>query len=721
MADLSRLSNADLKALQNGDLKSVSNDGLRILSGNEAKVAKPSAGTSNIKEALLGAPANILDGLANATRNIVNTGANALNLPHVPQGESVRNMLGLPQAGIADNAVQGLASVAPYLMGGEEAGLAKLGSGLKGLAARGAVEGSVYGGTQNPQNPAMGALLGGSLGAASSPAGALAGSVLKAPGTAVLNPVLNYIAKRAGAIDRAGNRLLPNARTPEEAQQLLQNLKGFPTTLGQLTNVPGVKALEKYSSMLPFSGAEKNQLSTIAATDNHAKNLINHLSGGLSADEIPGAITSAVQKAESDAKDVMNQQYNPINEFAKKSNFIIQERPNLQRVVNNYLKGDSKKINMGLQKPRPEISANEAANMKNIAYPPFMEKLKNSNLQLLKQIQSEYSGSSPLLNQTIRGLAKQTPVTKNIQPLGAQHFAFLNQLKQEIGDESPTLIKAMNVIKNNPLGKNISFPSFQDLRDLESSLKNEGRNQGASGNLGKQKMYNDLASAVRDDYDHNANLINIPGVTNALSKANENAKLNYYDVFNKPDIEEIITGTHNPNTLYNTLVKPENSKLLNSLPQDVKNKIYLNGLKNNIKDSGSGVEITPANLAKAYSQGGAEKALAKKSLLDSDTQKQFKNLIDMQSLASDARVANANVPTGAQAIPYIKAGLGLGAITNPLTIIPGIGANAGLSAMLRNPRLLEAYANLGAKSAPELSNKAGVLAKAGAISAARGR
>jgi len=117
-----------------------------------------SQAVANVKEAALGAPVNILDSLADTTRNILNTGLNAAGavispfgslsneqrdalsknlvakggrpiapVPQIPQGESVRDMAGLPQANVGDKLAQGITSAAPYSAGGEAVGLAKLG------------------------------------------------------------------------------------------------------------------------------------------------------------------------------------------------------------------------------------------------------------------------------------------------------------------------------------------------------------------------------------------------------------------------------------------------------------------------------------------------------------------------------------------------------------------------------------------------------------------
>lgn len=681
MADLSQLSNDDLKALQGGDLSSVSNEGLKALAAPDVKSNAPainvSSPSTDLKNATVGQIANILDGITNGTRNMINSGIkaayqgglpltetlatmgifnpNQLNqfnqtlknsgilpkdAPQVPAGESFRDMAGLPQPNAIDKLEQGAASFAPTALGSELAGVKALSglqdfslSGLANMAKQGAVEGGFSGMTNNPDHPGAGLAYGTVLGGLAPPAVTVGGKAIFAPRQTLQDlqdSVMGYLANRAGETDSFGNRLLPDARTPTEAAQSLQKTGQMPTTLGQLTNIPELKAFEKYSGMVPLSGAEKQQLSTIGYTDNYAKNLIDKLSGGLNAEDIPSAITQSVQNAEQAAKSQMAANYQPIEDYANAVGLRIQERPNLQRTAQEYLSGNAEKIAKGIQAPRPDLSTSEQNYLQQLANPDY-----------------------------------------------------ITQGKPELA------------------------PTFGEMRGLESNLKSEARNQAASGNFGKQQMYNDLADSVRQDYDHNANLINVPGVQDQLEQANNFAKENYYDVFNKPDVQKILDGTHPLNTLYNTLTKPENAQLLQSLPQETKNLIYLNGLKNNITDTASGVEVNPTNLAKAYMQGGAERATAKQALLDAPTQQQFDNLIEMQKAAKDARVNTMNAPTGAKLLPAVKLITGAGAfMSHPVMSALTLLTNRGINNYLRNPATLQAYLRASGQAMPQAVNPA---------------
>lgn len=164
-----------------------------------AAPASSSWNSADTKEAILGAPANIADAVANTTRNALNTGVNLVNgatsiagipaIPNIPQGQSVRDMLGLPQANTADKIAQGIASFVPYSTGLSELGAVGDASNLANRMGAAASEGALYGGTQNPDNPEQGALIG-SVAAGATPA------LTAIPG-AIARPAANLYAKTA--------------------------------------------------------------------------------------------------------------------------------------------------------------------------------------------------------------------------------------------------------------------------------------------------------------------------------------------------------------------------------------------------------------------------------------------------------------------------------------------------------------------------------------------
>jgi gas vesicle protein len=184
--------------------------------------------TDNIKEALLGAPANIADALANTTRNALNTGVNLINgatsaagipaIPNIPQGESFRDMAGLPQANMADKLVQGITSVVPYSAGLGELGAVGNASTLASRVGTGAAEGALYGGTQNPDAPLNGAVLGGVLGTAA--------PLVSSGAQAIGKSAANLYAKSAlpGLISKGTDVLKSSLGNASDYAQQLQNI-----------------------------------------------------------------------------------------------------------------------------------------------------------------------------------------------------------------------------------------------------------------------------------------------------------------------------------------------------------------------------------------------------------------------------------------------------------------------------------------------------------------
>jgi hypothetical protein len=200
MANLSALSNSDLKALQAGNMSGISNAGLKALSGSYQSSANNGSSNikGNLKEAVLGAPANILDGIANSTRNVLNLGADALHLPEIPKGESVRNMAGLPKANIGDKVAEGITEFMPFNAAGDAAVSADVIKSpfVRNLVSQ-SIAGGLYGASTNPDNAASGALTGAALGAGAGALSKVGESGVKSAATALkqsaLRPALQSV------------------------------------------------------------------------------------------------------------------------------------------------------------------------------------------------------------------------------------------------------------------------------------------------------------------------------------------------------------------------------------------------------------------------------------------------------------------------------------------------------------------------------------------------
>lgn len=184
--------------------------------------------------------ADVLSGIAKAGMGLANTPKNIANLfspqlaakiPGSPiTGQDIDNVLGTQNAGIGGTILKNIGQYAPYLAGGEIAGLGKAAEGAPFLArmltrATGDAQvGGAYGATQS-QDPLKGALTGGLLNAALG-----AGNELASP---LANALKGYFSKYAaqGLTKQAGNMLNDPAGVPNEdafnlAKQNYINMSG---------------------------------------------------------------------------------------------------------------------------------------------------------------------------------------------------------------------------------------------------------------------------------------------------------------------------------------------------------------------------------------------------------------------------------------------------------------------------------------------------------------
>lgn len=252
-----------------------------------------------------------------------------------------------------------------------------------------------------------------------------------------------------------------------------------------------------------------------------------------------------------------------------------------------------------------------------------------------------------------------------------------------------------------------AYPNLSEARQLESDLKAKARDEGHKGNTDTQKAFNTMAAALRKDYAHNAEKQGLTNIVPALEKANRFAKSHYYDVWEKPDIHNLLNGKSNQ--FYTTLMKRQHNALLDQLPQPLKHKIFLSNIAHRIREGQLSDRISPANLSSLYGKQGLKDADAKSKLLDAPTRKQFKRLLAMNELTRDVRVRKAHVPTGKMLMPVFKYGsaglVGLGSAAHPWLWAPLLGtmlASRKAGRYLMNPKTIDQYTGL---SGSALKNK----------------
>lgn len=218
-------------------------------------------------------------------------------------------------------------------------------------------------------------------------------------------------------------------------------------------------------------------------------------------------------------------------------------------------------------------------------------------------------------------------------------------------------------------------PNLTEARQLESDLKTKARDEGRKGNSDTQKAFNAMAAALRQDYAHNATLHGLTNVVPALEKANTFAKRHYYDVWEKPDIHNLLNGKSN--NFYATLTKRHHADLIDQLPQGLKHQLFLSHIAHRIRAGQGGDHISPATLSTLYAKQGLKDADAKSRLLDAPTQQHFKRLLAMNELTKAVRIRKAHVPTGKMVMPVLKYGsagaVGLGGLLHPW-LLPLLGS-----------------------------------------------
>lgn len=648
MIDYSGLSNADLKALQANDLSKVSNEGLKYLqaqeSGNPSVHQQETPQQPGFWQNARQGVVNDVEGLGRLLTMPSNAALDFMNRPIKTLedvGEGLAQGIQNPAAKIA-NLVGG--NLPLYQPSRPDDPATKIGNFLPFMSAYGAGEKMISTAAEKaapwivkegllPMLSRLGLRTGYAAGVnkalgGSGVSGATANltaealpyglSALGSPVKSMLNRSINKSAQLASKETKAGNILYPEIRSPDQVKNLM-NLVGpnFQTSVGEVTNNPSIRGLEKTLSYLPLSGYNKKMSGSISDTNAYAQNVINQLMGNSKLSTINSDLESGVKNSHNTIKEQMNNLYSPIEDYADNSGFTVNSRKNLNNVVKNYLQGQSELNVKNLVRPKPDLTQSE--------------------LDTIEQ--------------------------------NAQH----------------------------PEGQTVTL---RDMRGLESDYKQYARDAGNSGKTDKQKMWNDMAAAIRKDYTDNAKSQNLPSIQKQLESSNNWAKNNYYNVYDKKDIQNILNGKSN--NIANVLTKPEHAMLRSQLPQDVKNKLFVSSLGNKLErnpETGK-VEINPTTLANYFSKQGAKKSELMNELLTPEMQKNLDSLKAMSQLTAVPKMRMKETPTGktllgiGKGASEIGAGLLLHNYISPSAamLVPALhGLGILASHYLTSPQAIERY------------------------------
>lgn len=258
---------------------------------------------------------NGLGGIAQggeAIGNAMTRGINDLFGTNLPQNSTVytNQFSGPSNPTFGDKLLQGMASFAPYAMGGELAlpeevlGSRLLGQGVIGQG----VTGAAYGATQS-QNPLSGGIK-----------GAVANVAMGVPG---------MIASKA--FDGLAGNL-----TSDELAQNVAAAQGTNTGLGAVLNSPTLQFGQKAAMAIPFGGGQGIQNKITNQITNQGQNLLNNLSNNIAPQDIGSSLQQALKNQLSSLQTIKNQNYAKVNQLADNLNLNV-GNDNTQQAATNAL------------------------------------------------------------------------------------------------------------------------------------------------------------------------------------------------------------------------------------------------------------------------------------------------------------------------------------------------------------------------------------------------
>jgi len=300
------------------------------------------------------------------------------------------------------------------------------------------------------------------------------------------------------------------------------------------------------------------------------------------------------------------------------------------------------------------------------------ESLKNYHDSVRKTLDQLYS---PLEQKATEAgfLLKDRPHVKDVYN---QHFSQESRGLRTGSQLEPTIeskdLRSLRNILSPPEGAD-----FSEARRLESQLKEKGREYGNQGKTSGQSLYNELAEALRKDYDAAIQKTLPEGIKEPLEAVNRFAKENYYDLFDN-EIKNAIEGKKN---VFSVLEKPKNRALLEKLPQETKHQIFYN------KILGGGTEGTPSanQLMKAAHKGNTTYQSFKETLLSPEMKQKLDDLEVKNELTEEIGRSLRRLSHG-ETLPSSVYGL--------RHLLGNLAGNSIVARHVTRPGLIQGYANL---------------------------
>ena len=561
--------------------------------------------------------------ITNAVTNGINklTGSNLAQLPAQGGtsaegfGDDIRNIL--PYVAANGLAVNGL-----------EAALPLANSLWRDILARTLSTGAVSGAQgQNPVEGAAANLIGEGIGPVA--------NASVSPAKTLVNSLTSFALNKSGKFTDAGNKVYPDINTPQEASKIVQNLPStYKPSLGTVTGLPAIQSLESSLSSLPFNSMDENLQGQSSDTQGLANNIMGELLGTTSPEKINDTLFQAVQKTPF-SQEFSNHKADVLESLNANQDAINNNDNTAKQLVFHLMGGESNESLLGgIQEgvSQAEQSAKQAMQDK---YVPINNYAQNSGFNA-----TEKPALSSLYQQKLADYNNKVQ-SKLIDPnssTGREYQTRLNELKTLAETPYESSVKP---IIDNLLGSKSSPPNpisvtLPSLMENASDFKSRARQASQYGDTQGQKFYNDVAQAYQKDYSHNAARLNIPDIKQKIEDAHSFAKNNYYDIWDRGDIQNVSKG--NSNSVIGTLTGNKNQDLLSTLSPSLKRKIFMASIGDKLKTDDQGNPVLSAkDISDIYNKQGASSGQKLHNLLSPEEIDMMKQISEKHQQLSSSK------------------------------------------------------------------------------------
>jgi hypothetical protein len=270
----------------------------------------------------------------------------------------------------------------------------------------------------------------------------------------------------------------------------------------------------------------------------------------------------------------------------------------------------------------------------------------------------------------------------------------------------PIVAKKLGNYEGRRSYSNPPYRTFKQAHALNSSLGTTARDLRTSGNANGARIVTQLQEALQQDIDKTLSNSGHKDILDAWKDARRDWASNVVP-FQKKTLANQLSGEADAGNLYKTLTANKESmrKVLNQLPQDVKNKISYHFIPKSTNVS-SADEITPLALESGYK---SMKKSTRDNLLTPDQVQNRAEMKDLIDASGEARLSLNQPATGYRSAGVIKAiimgalggaGVTHGASPEELALILGgvAGVGRGIQKALTSKASRDMYINAATKT-----------------------